>query len=128
MQKSIISFVLTVVLATPVFSQKKPSQSPVIVKVPAAKSIPQPAENSFQKYVGSYNIKGEFVMKISLENGKLYSQPDKGGKMELTLKQQNRFSVSKINSEIEFVPDATGKITSFIIYTNGQKIVGDKIQ
>jgi hypothetical protein len=128
MQKFMILFVLTAVLTTLVFSQKKPLQLPSIVKAPAAKSIPQPSENSLQKYVGSYIIKGEFVMKISLENGKLYLQPGHGEKLELTLKKQNRFSANKIKGEIEFVPDAAGKITSFIIDTGGGKIVGNKIQ
>ena len=91
-----------------------------------------PAENTeitlnksiLESYTGDYKFE-QFVMAITLEDGKLYAQPDDGDKLLIAAKSNNQFFIKEIGAEIEFNND--NNEPSINIVQEGNLMIGLKI-
>ena len=87
------------------------------------KAVPITA-SELQKFTGVYDLVPSFALTIAINgSGSLTAQGT--GQQALPLMYQGttdghpRFFLTEVNAEIEFVPDATGAITSLILHQGG---------
>ena len=96
------------------------------VAVPGTrKEIQLPAE-TLQGYVGEYELKPDFILKVTLENGQLVTQATGQGKIPIFAETETRFFPKVVDATIEFQKDSTGKVTSLVLEQNGAKMPARK--
>ena len=63
-----------------------------------------------ETYVGSYEIVPQFVMTVTLENGKLMVQATGQPKLEMFPESATKFFLKVVDAQISFVSDKSGKV------------------
>ncbi len=81
---------------------------------------------TLKKYIGSYKSE-QFTMKISLENGNIFAQPEGADKLMLQPKGENKFFIKELGAEIEFVSDNTNAVIYINILLEGNVMKGVKV-
>ena len=96
-------------------------------KLPAKSEI-KLSDEILKKYVGSYEMQPGMIIELTLESGRLMATTDH--KEELYAQKKDHFIAESGDNqiEIEFVPDATGKIDNLFFYKKDQKIICRKIK
>lgn len=105
-------------LAAIVFDQ--PYQLPEIVK---EISVP---ESILKSYVGEYELKPDFIITISSENGSLALQATGQPKLSLHAQSENIFFIKEVDIKIEFVRDENGMVTKLIVHQTGMDLPAKK--
>ena len=77
--------------------------------VPVAPSI-------LARYAGVYELANGQTMTVGIEDGNLTIQPTGGNAMPFLAESDTRFFVREVNFSVEFVRDASGNATEFIIH------------
>jgi CubicO group peptidase (beta-lactamase class C family) len=90
---------------------------------PAEVKLPEAA---LQDFVGTYQLRPNFALAITVEKGQLISQATGQGKIPLFAESEKRFFTKVVDAEIEFKRDAAGKVASLTLYQNGNEIKGNK--
>jgi hypothetical protein len=74
------------------------------------------SENVLKQYIGVYEFDPQHHLNITLENGKLYIEGPNNNlpKSPLISESNTKFFLKLAGVEIDFVKDATGKVTKFI--------------
>jgi CubicO group peptidase (beta-lactamase class C family) len=86
--------------------------------------------DSLKKYVGTYQFDKKHHAYITLEDGQLQMEAPQGGlpKSPLFAEDANNFYLKIINARIEFVQDASGKITALTAHYAGKHETSKKIK
>ncbi len=79
-------------------------------------------------YTGDYQLTPEIFIAISIEDGQLTAKTTGDGRAELFAEKQNYFFLKMTDMQIEFIKNATGKISKLILYDHGQKLEALKIK
>lgn len=82
----------------------------------------------YAQYVGEYQIAPGFSLTVSVVDGKLFGQPTGEEKAELFAESETRFFLTVVDAQVEFVKDATGKVTGLVLVQGGQGMPGKKIK
>jgi CubicO group peptidase (beta-lactamase class C family) len=98
------------------------------VEWPAKKVFVQVPEDILKTYVGDYELRPNFVITITLEDGKLKGQPTGQGKADMLAESENKFYVEVADAEVVFVKDALGKVISLKLTQRGQTQEAKKIK
>ena len=85
-------------------------------------------EETMKTYVGEYELAPNFVIAITVEDGKLKGQPTGQGKADLFALSENKFYVEAADAEVVFVKDTTGKVMSLNLTQRGQTREAKKIK
>ena len=83
---------------------------------------------TLRSYTGTYQLTPEIMLAIQLEDGQLTVHATADGKAELFAEKDNYFFLKMTDTQIEFIKNATGKITKLIFYDHGQKLEALKIK
>ncbi len=97
-------------------------------KVPAGKKEITLSEQILKRYVGTYELTPEFLIAITLENGKLFGQATAQPKFELFAQKEHYFFLKAVEAEVEFNVNATGEAESLVLYQGGTKALAKKIK
>jgi CubicO group peptidase (beta-lactamase class C family) len=84
------------------------------------------SEDILKKYVGTYELSPQFSIDILLEDGALWIQPQGQPKSRIYPQKENFFFSKVVDGQVEFVPDASGKIVSLLLYQGGHQMPGRK--
>jgi CubicO group peptidase (beta-lactamase class C family) len=98
------------------------------VEWPAKKVFVQLPEETLKTYVGDYELAPNFVIIITVEDGKLKGQPTGQGKADILAESENKFYVEAADAQVVFVKDASGKVTSLKLTQRGQTHEAKKIK
>ncbi len=82
------------------------------------------SEEVLSRYVGHYQLH-PFIMKITLENGRLFAQPEGEDKLPMQAKSIQQFFIKEIGAEIEFL--ITDDIQTINIILEGNQLSGSRI-
>ena len=82
---------------------------------------------AFADYKGRYDSPLGIIT-VTLDEDKLFAQPEGGGKEELVAKSTTTFQVTNVGAEIEFVRDDQGKVVKALIRISGQQMEAKRIQ
>ncbi|MBE7182053.1 MAG: DUF3471 domain-containing protein, partial [Terriglobus roseus] len=81
-----------------------------------------------ERFAGTYRLAPTFAITFSVEGGKLVGQATGQPKIALAyegMKQRHPWFFAKtVNAEVEFVPDAGGKIASMVLHQGGRETPG----
>jgi CubicO group peptidase (beta-lactamase class C family) len=77
------------------------------------------SEDVLRQYTGKYQLAPNFLLTISSNDGRIYGQATGQEKLEIFPEAQNKFFLKIAPIEIEFIKDASGKISKAILYQNG---------
>jgi CubicO group peptidase (beta-lactamase class C family) len=81
-----------------------------------------------RQYTGDYQLAPNFVITISLENGRLRAQPSGQGKAELFAEKENFFFLKVVDAQVEFIRGADGKVEKMVLHQGGRELPGNKIR
>ncbi|HET6999927.1 MAG TPA: serine hydrolase [Puia sp.] len=102
------------------FNGKKPD-------VPVARKEIHLDSSILKLYTGEYELAPAFHIVITMENGALEAQATNQGKNPLFAEKENFFFLKVVDAQLEFFKGQDGKIDHLVLYQNGQKIEGKKI-
>ena len=79
-------------------------------------------------YTGDYQLTPEIILSIESEGGQLTVHATGDGKAKLFAEKENYFFLKMTDTQIEFIKNASGKISKLIFYDHGQKLEALKIK
>jgi CubicO group peptidase (beta-lactamase class C family) len=79
------------------------------------------------RYAGTYNLAPNFDITFTVENGELMTQATRQAKLAMFAESETKFSLKVVDAEVEFLPDATGKVSSMVLHQNGQDHKGTRV-
>ena len=79
-------------------------------------------ETTLKQYVGEYELRPDFILTVTLEDGQLMTQATNQGKIPVLAESENVFYPLVIDATITFQKDESGKVTGLILDQNGRKI------
>jgi CubicO group peptidase (beta-lactamase class C family) len=96
------------------------------VVLPAERKAVTLAPKILEAYVGSYELRPGFDMVVTLENGQLMTQATGQRKTSIFAESETRFFLKVVEAEIEFVKDASGKVTHLVLFQGGREVKGNR--
>jgi CubicO group peptidase (beta-lactamase class C family) len=72
-----------------------------------------------QSYTGKYNFAPQVFLTVTLENGLLFVQLTGQPKFQIYPESQNKFFLTVVDAEVEFVKNETGQVSKAVLYQNG---------
>ena len=82
----------------------------------------------YDQYAGEYELAPGFSIVVTKENNRLMTQATGQQKVEIFPESETKFFLKVVDAQIEFVKDASGKVTGLILYQGGQKLQAKKIK
>jgi CubicO group peptidase (beta-lactamase class C family) len=82
----------------------------------------------FDSYVGEYEVTPTFVLTVSRESGKFMVQATGQPKIEMFAESETKFFLTVVDAQLEFVKDATGKVTHLVFRQEGAVVESKKIK
>lgn len=88
---------------------------------PKARSEINVDKSILQQYVGEYQLSPTFSINVTFEGNSLKAQATNQPQFDLYAESENFFFLKVVDAQVEFIKDATGKVTDLILYQNGAK-------
>ena len=82
----------------------------------------------FQQVIGEYELFPGFILAITTDGNKLYSQATGQSKLEIHPESEYKYFLKEVDAQLEFMKDEKGKVVSVTLYQGGQKPSGKKIK
>jgi hypothetical protein len=95
--------------------------------IPVKKELKVP-EAVLDTYIGNYQIAPGFIISVTREGDKMFTQGTGQSKVEIFAETETRFFLKVVDAQLEFVKDETGKVSKMILYQGGQKIEGPRVK
>ena len=89
---------------------------------------PKVDANTFDAYVGEYELSPGFILRVFREGEKLMTQATGQNQIEIFADADGSFSPRTFPAKLTFLKDADGKVTSVKLNQGGKEIVGKKIK
>jgi CubicO group peptidase (beta-lactamase class C family) len=84
-------------------------------------------EDILQTYIGKYELKPDFVFKVSCSDGRLFCQPTGQPKLELVPISESEFILKEVEAKISFSKNSNQEIEKLILHQGDRKIPANKI-
>jgi CubicO group peptidase (beta-lactamase class C family) len=97
-------------------------------KIPQERKVIAVPSAVLEKYVGQYQLRPNFIITMSLDDGKLMMQPNNPQKVEMFATSETDFFLKAGNARFTFVKDAQGLVTGLIFHLNGQETTAPRIK
>jgi CubicO group peptidase (beta-lactamase class C family) len=105
---------------------------PAQVFTRTAKPLPSPRKEIaldpkiYDLYIGDYELTPGFVITILRKDGKLISLATGQPEVELFPESETKFFLKVVDAEVEFVKDASGRVTGLVLHQGGQVLPARK--
>lgn len=96
-------------------------------EVPGPKKEIKVSEAILKQYVGTYQIAPTFSIDVRVRDGRLFAQATGQEEFEVFAEKENQFFLKVTDATLEFVKDANGYVTEFILSQNGKQTKGRKV-
>lgn len=83
--------------------------------------------NTLSQYAGQYELAPNFVITVTVENGKLYGQATGQQRFELEPAGPINFKIPVVGAEVTFVKGDNGKISALILDQGGRKMEAKRL-
>lgn len=97
-------------------------------KKPVTRKEIQLSEALLSRYVGEYQLGPGFTLVVTQEGNRLFTQATGQEKVEIYPESETKFFLKVVDAQLEFLSDASGKVTKAILYQGGQKFEAVKIK
>lgn len=85
-------------------------------------------EKILDRYLGVYELTPDFTMTVTREGDRMFIQATKQEKLEMFAEAENKFFLKIVDAQMEFVSDASGKVTKILVYQNGRQTEAKKVK
>ena len=82
----------------------------------------------FAGYVGRYQLAPNFVLTVTEEDGKLYTQATNQPKFQVFAMSEKEYFLKVVDARITFVTDEAGRATSLTLHQNGMNMPAKRIE
>lgn len=72
-----------------------------------------------EQYVGRYQIAPDFILTVTLENGRLMTQATGQNKLEVFAESETKFFLKVVDAQLTFGKDASGKVAHVTLHQGG---------
>jgi uncharacterized protein YneR len=86
------------------------------------------SEAVLDQYVGDYQLAPGFIISVTKEGDKMFTQATGQSKVDIFAESETKFFLKVVDAQIEFVKDETGKVNKLILYQGGQKMECTRIK
>jgi CubicO group peptidase (beta-lactamase class C family) len=86
------------------------------------------AEDALREYVGEYQVRPQFSLTVTLENGRLQVQPTGQSKAPMFAEAKDAFFLRVANAQIRFTRSPSGEVTGLILEQGGSQAPGRKVK
>jgi len=97
-------------------------------QVPVERTSINVKPETLAQYVGRYQIAPEFILAITVEDGRLMTQATGQNKLEVFAESETKFFLKVVDAQLTFAKDAEGKVTHVTLHQNGQDRKAPRIQ
>ena len=73
-----------------------------------------------RSYAGEYELKPDFLLTVTEENGQLFVQASMQPKVQVYPSSEAEFFLKVVEAQISFVKDGQGKVTQLVLHQGGQ--------
>lgn len=106
---------------------------------PSIPLIPKPAprkeyavielpEATLAQYVGTYAFAPSFALEVTVDGGALWAQATGQSRFRLWPFAETEFFLKEVDTQVTFVRDAQGRVTSLVLHQNGQNPTATKVK
>ncbi len=95
---------------------------------PAEKKSITLAKADFDVLAGDYQLAPNFVLTISRDSDRYFSQATGQGRIEIFAESTTKFFVKALNADLTFQKDAEGKVSGLVLNQNGRANPAKKIR
>ena len=96
--------------------------------IPKPRTVATVDPSIYDRYVGKYEIRPEFVFTVTREGNSLMTQATGQGKIEVFPESETRFFPKVVDATITFEKDASGKVVALVLTQGGRDQRGKKIE
>jgi CubicO group peptidase (beta-lactamase class C family) len=82
----------------------------------------------YDLYAGDYELAPDFIITILRRGDKLISQATGQGEVEIFPESETRFFLKVVDAQVDFVKDASGRVTGLVLHQGGQNLPAKKIK
>ena len=90
------------------------------------KSVALPAAE-LGAYVGTYRLRDDFEIAVTLEKGRLWAQATNQARLALFAAGRDRLFLRAVDAQLGFTRDADGKVIALTLDQNGKKVTGNRV-
>ncbi|MBC2845381.1 serine hydrolase [Winogradskyella flava] len=94
-------------------------------------SLPKAFEVDASKlndYIGNYQLSADFIVNISIEDGKLIAKPKGQSALIIIAMSEDKFYVEEVKAEVTFNRSVEGEVESMTLNQNGRETFGKKLK
>ncbi|MBI3405511.1 MAG: DUF3471 domain-containing protein, partial [Acidobacteria bacterium] len=81
----------------------------------------------YANYVGQYELAPTFVLTITTEGEKIYSQATNQSKIEIFPESETSFFLRVVEATLTFEKGPDGKVTGLVLHQNGRHTPGKRL-
>jgi CubicO group peptidase (beta-lactamase class C family) len=96
-------------------------------EIPQQRTAIKVDPNIYNFYVGKYELKPNFIITITTENGRIFAQATGQPKLEIYPESETKYFATVVDAQITFVSNESQQVTELILHQRGQNITGRKI-
>ena len=97
-------------------------------QVPVERTAVTVKPDVLASYVGRYEITPQFILAVTLEDGKLMTQATGQGKLQVYPESETKFFLKVVDAQLTFARDGAGKVTHVTLHQNGRDQKATKIE
>lgn len=94
---------------------------------PVIKKLAKVPDSVSSAYLGKYEVRPQFIVTITRENGQLMGEAPGQGKLELYPESENKYFVKSADIQLEFIKNESGVVDRMIVHQNGGKMPAKKL-
>ena len=79
-------------------------------------------------YTGEYELAPGFVLAVTVEGDKIFTQATGQGKFEIYPESETKFFLKVVDAQLEFVKDESGKYNKVILHQGGRDMEGKRVK
>lgn len=96
--------------------------------VPTPRTVAKVDPSIYDRYVGKYELRPDFIMTVTREGNSLMTQATGQGKLEVFPESETRFFPKVMEATIAFEKDAAGKVVALVLTQGGREQRAKKIE
>ena len=82
----------------------------------------------FDRYVGRYQLAPKFILTVTREGDRLFTQATGQPKVEIFPESEREYFLKVVDAQITFETDSQGRATQVILHQGGQDVPGKRIE
>lgn len=80
------------------------------------------------QYAGDFQLAPGFIISITIEGDRIFTQATGQGKVEVYPESETRFFLKVVDAQLDFVKDETGKYNKVILHQGGRDMDGKRVK